>query len=1316
MHSATLHTVAGRGWRFLVSGWQHPRVRTLARLVVRGTIVFYFAFVLLILALRYLVLPNIESYRPQIARAVGQALGLSVAIGRIDARWDGLHPDLSLSDVRIADRQGQPALAFDRVRGVLSWTSLVRWQLRLRLLTIDEPVLHLRRDVDGRLHVAGLPISEDGGNSAFGDWVLIQRRIRIRGATLVWEDAKRGAPPLILEDVNLALDNQGRKHRFGLTALPLEDSTSRIDLRGELIGQDLARPDSWQGQLFGQLDYTDLAIWRIWLDYPVALPQGRGALRAWLRITDGQPRELTADLAIADVRLQLADDLPTLELERLSGRLSAQVLPAGWRIDGRQLEMLSRPAAVATVAEERVRVGPTDFHLEWQREKDGQNLRGSASASVLDLGALAGLAAYLPLEPARRAALSDLSPRGQLSELRVNWLGNGEKLQTYQIKGRFTQLAIKPHAHWPSVTNLAGSVDASERGGQTTLQAQKVVIDVPSVFPESSIPLDTLHAQAKWTLAGEQINVDLSRAEFTGPEAAGSAKGTYRHTGSGPGSIDLSAALTRADARAVWRYLPRVVNADARQWVRRALKSGSSSEAKLTLKGDLAHFPFLDPKQGQFLVTVKADDVTLDYGPGWPIITGINGDLRFAGAGMTVDARSGMILGARLSKTRVEIPDFDAPVSMLHVKGHAEGETAEFLKFIKQSPVAEQIDHFTDRMSAVGPGRLAIGLTIPLQEARLGESQVDGDFTILDNELQVDADLPPLKQIRGNLHFTAKELRFADVSARLFGGPLKISGGTSGGKLAITADGTLNTDELRRQNDMPLLKQLTGNSAYRAELRVRKLGDVQWVVNSNLLGLASTLPAPFNKAATDSIPLHLEISPLPSTGRTTTGREQMLASLGQIASLQLITRKKGPESIPERGALMIGRPLTSLPERGVAIGISAKVFDVDAWRNMLPASGKDGEFPMSLDLKADELILLGKYYNDVSLAVWGLAPHWRGMVQSRDASGNFNWDGSARGKLTAHFKKWRRPDKESSGAPTEDVLKELPALDVVVDDFAVGARQFGRLDVQAHNEGSLWRLSKVTIGNPHGTLNGSGQWQFANGNRTQLDFTLESDDVGALLDRLGYGGAVRGGVTTMRGKIGWNAQPTALDYATLSGEIQLEATKGRFLKLEPGAGRLLGLISLQGLPRRFLLDFGDVFSEGFAFDSINGRMSVKSGLMRSDRLQIDGPAARVMISGETNLKQETQRLRVTVQPELGGSAALGVALVNPLAGAATLLAHKLLQNPLNKMFGVEYLVTGKWDDPKVEKLSRSQGTTADPLSNPGQSALPAASQHDSGAK
>ena len=62
----------------------------------------YFSFVVLVLALRYLILPNIESYRPEIERQIGHALGLAVGIGGIEASWDGLNPDLILSDVRIA--------------------------------------------------------------------------------------------------------------------------------------------------------------------------------------------------------------------------------------------------------------------------------------------------------------------------------------------------------------------------------------------------------------------------------------------------------------------------------------------------------------------------------------------------------------------------------------------------------------------------------------------------------------------------------------------------------------------------------------------------------------------------------------------------------------------------------------------------------------------------------------------------------------------------------------------------------------------------------------------------------------------------------------------------------------------------------------------------------------------------------------------------------------------------------------------------------------------------------------------------------------
>jgi len=319
-------------------------------------------------------------------------------------------------------------------------------------------------------------------------------------------------------------------------------------------------------------------------------------------------------------------------------------------------------------------------------------------------------------------------------------------------------------------------------------------------------------------------------------------------------------------------------------------------------------------------------------------------------------------------------------------------------------------------------------------------------------------------------------------------------------------------------------------------------------------------------------------------------------------------------------------------------------------------------------------------------------------------------DGEGAGKLTARLQKWQLPAKNEQSAEAVqpgDALQELPALDIVVDDFVVGVRRFGRLDVQAHNDGGIWRLDKIELLNPAARFSGTGQWQVAKGNRTQLDFALDSSDVGKLLERLGYAGAVRGGKANMLGKLAWSGPPEGLDYATLNGEMQLAASNGQFLKLDPGAaGKLLGLISLQGLPRRFTLDFGDVFSEGFAFDSINGKMTVKDGLMRTDRLQIDGPGARVLMRGEADLKNETQRLNVNVQPELGGSAALGVAVINPLAGVATLLAHKMLQNPLNKMFSFEYLITGKWSDPTVERISSGSAWTSPTAPVPAAEATP----------
>jgi uncharacterized protein (TIGR02099 family) len=1305
----------------------HPLTHRLWRVVIWGFWLVYFGFVLLVLALRYSILPNIENYRGDIERIASQGLGQPVSIGRIEASWAGINPDLTLFDVRIADTQGRPALAFSRVESILSWWSVPSAQLQLRLLRIDEPTLHLRRDTDGRISVAGIPLSQERSDGAVADWVLAQKRIRINGATLVWEDAQRKAPPLVLEDLNFALDNNGRSHRFGLTALPPADLASKIDLRGDFRGRDLERLDSWKGQVFAEIDYADLAVWRNWIDYPVALPHGRGAVRAWAGFAGGSLNSITADVSLQDVSLRLSANLPAIELDHLAGRLGAKFSDTGFEVTGRRIELLTRAVAVRNgPVREAVRIVPTDFHVDWQSASAGKAAGGNATASRLDLDALASLAEHLPLDGKSRQLLRDFAPRGLITGLRAGWRGDTDHLQSYSLKTGFDDLSLKAQGYFPGFSGLSGTLEATERGGNATLRSQKASIDLPSVLPESLIALDTLSAQAKWKISKGVLDAELSRVEFAGPEAAGTAQGTYHYTGDGPGRIDLTAALSRADARAVWRYMPHAINAPARHWVRDALVSGLASDVNLVLKGDLAHYPFLDKQHGQFLVTVKANDVTLDYGKAWPKITGVYADLRFEGVGMVLDVRRGMMLGAQLAQTRAEIPDFDAPVSMLLLKGRAEGPTAEFLKFIQQSPVGERIDHFTDDMQATGSGHLDIDLTIPLEEARLGDSKIAGTYHFQGNEVTVDPGLPALQQVNGTLQFTEKNLRIPEISATLFGGPLKIKGETQGdGKVLITANGSASVMQLRKQADLPLFDSLSGAFSYRGEVRVRKR-SADLVIESNMVGLASSLPEPFNKTTGEAMPFRFEKVILPAVTPSSgmpVQRDQIAATLGSALAAQLIRRKQAEGFVPERGTIAVGRPL-QLPERGVLLAVTAKQINLDFWQQALrprgprnartddTTSAAQPSLISAINLKAADVELLGRHYHDVDLSASpNPAPgnsQWQVQLASREVAGELQWDSAGRGKLTARLKKLLfEPAANVQSSVSDEVVDALPALDIVSEDFAVGARRFGRLELQAHNEGRVWRLDKIQLVNPYGKLGGKGKWQFGsgNGNVTQLDFKLESSDVGKLLDRLGYPGAVRAGTAELAGKIGWNGPPVDIDYATLTGEMVVEASKGQFVKLDPGVGKLLGLISLQSLPRRITLDFRDVFSEGFSFDDISGKLVLQNGLMRADRLQIDGPAAHVVIRGEADLQHETQHLNVNVQPVLGGGAALGVALVNPLAGIAALVADKLFRSPLNQMFSFDYLVTGKWDDPKVEKTERTSISPAPPprlpnLSNP----------------
>lgn len=1244
----------------------------------------YFAFVGLILVLRYAVLPSIGQYQESIERTVGQAIGLPVRIGSIEAGWDGLNPHLTLSDVVISDRQGRRAFALDRVDSVLSWQTLWRLKPTFALLAVEGPILHVRRDASGHISVAGVE-AEGETDPRLAEWVLAQPRIRVRDAIIVWEDALRSAPPLVLEDLQFGLDNRGSRHRFGLSAAPPAALASRLDVRGEFHGNLGEALDQLSGRLFVELDYADLAGWRAWVDYPVHLPQGRGALRVWGDWKHGEG-QVTADVALEDLRIRLGQAVPELDLASMRGRLEGRYRADEWDLAGSKVELRSLNG---------IRISPTDFRLRWRHDEKTGRWSGNATANLLDLDALNRLADYLPLDASSRQLLATHQPSGRIADLRAGWEAEAGQLNRYALQARFDGLGVKAAGYVPGANGLTGEVDATEKGGSLKLESKDASLDLPAVFPEPHLALESVKGRAVWQVDGKALDVRLERVEFSSPDAAGLARGTYHFSGDGPGEIDLTASLARADGRAVWRYMPGVVNADARHWLRNGIVAGSASDAKLVLKGDLRDFPFRDPNKGQFLVTAKAHGVKIDYAPGWPAIEGIDGTMSF-GVGMRVEAQRGSILGTRIGPVMVEIPDFEAKEQMLLVKGQVEGPTSEFLRFIDLSPVGGQIDNFTEDMRAAGNGHLDLRLDMPLQ--RIADTRVHGEYQFQNNQVTVLPGLPPVTQVHGRLRFTENSLFAPEITGFALGGPVRVSLKNEGDRVTVAMAGNATVREARRHFDLPLLDYVSGSAAWKGEVRVRKK-SAEVVVESGLAGVSSSLPEPLNKTAGSALPLRFEKKDLPANYyRDSLFRDQIRVTLGKAAEAVVIRRRDGGAMVLERGVVALGDTLPNQPEKGVAVQVAMPRLDVDFWRRALAGSGNgtgNGGAGSALishaTLKTPSMRLLNREYANVEINLRPREGGWQVGLATREAAGDIFWRESAGGWVQADFKRLALPAQTKVEVGAQEVLDSLPGMDIRVADFAVGEKHLGRLEVKAHNDAGVWLLDNIGISNPEGSLKGKGQWDSTGSHHTRLNFELAANDAGKLLGRLGYPGSLKSGSARLSGDLSWEGALTSLHYPTMSGEMTLAVGKGQFAKVDPGIGKLLGLISLQSLPRRLTLDFRDIFSEGLAFDSIDARLAVRNGVMRTvDDLKIDGPAARILMKGQADLKNETQDLLVTVQPEVGSVFGAGALLLtHPMVGVAAVVANKLLKDPLAKIFSFQYHVTGAWSDPKMEKVGQA---------------------------
>lgn len=1200
----------------------------------------------LVLGARFWLLPNVDTWRPEIARYVGQASGTDVQIEKIEGEWSGWRPRFTFSGVRVREPgvPKSPGLDLATVTAELQWQTFWVKEPRFAYLSLDGLDLKLARSPSNHLLVAGqeMDLSRAESPAQLGDhpvlqWLRKQNQVSVQNATVHWLDLKREAPELTFTDVSLTLRNPVGHHQIVLTATPMSGLSGKLTVKADmdptLFVAAEAQGDEEQGTIYAELDNVQLARWAPWI--AVDGMQGAMSARGWAYLSRGK---------IGDVR-----------------------------VDARARD------------------------LSWQ---DEHGTRVIAGQTRLALSGAAGLLPQWKLPVRRDDAVKNVEFDVQMQDVSV---------------------AL---AQW---------------------------FDGPAWHASS---IDAQGAMSRATEAGASFSV--TRATVVNDDMQAALSGRWRTDATDPlGALDLKVDFDHAQINAIYRYLPKVIDPEVREWLARGLVSGQARNATLEVKGPLSQFPFDAPhEQGRFMVQGDLNDATLDYLPlwrelghtkAWPQIEKINGRFVIDRTALTIEAREGArVKGKGVDEIAVgpvtaHIPDM-AHEAQLLLDGTTIGPAPAYLRVLRQSPLGAMIDGAMDSASGVGRLTVPLVLSVPLTHAE--DAAVRGEVVFSDANVRLSPQIPAISNINGRLVFTENDVRAVDLRAKWLGGPVTASGALGSVAKGIDIVGSAQASALQAwaQPGQPGLDRMRGAFDYAGRIAYGRNKSVQIDVSSDLKGLALDLPAPFGKPAGQVLPVtgswRPDVAGTATRGAARSPGAMLSVTLGENARMQFerLANSRAADPLFARGAIAIDRPL-ALPESGLRIDANLPDVDAEQWRNLIdefdkptpsvtartpapPASAQSALIgpARALSLTTPELTSGQFKLEDVTLSARTTgADHtagWEAQLASRQAEGRIEWrngtgdsaGGAAAGRVQARLS---RLSLEASDAPeserkraaqaaTDHAVEDLstmPAVDLAVDAFTVYGKRLGKLEFVGTNLGSgeQWRLDKLAISNPAARLSATGMWTARGSDRGLMaQVQVDVSDLGELISRLGQSDVVRAGQGSISGKFSWRNSPWTHNPEDIDGDVRVDLRAGRFVQVDSGTVRLLELLSLQSLERiaTFRADPTGPSKAGFPFDEIKSRLRVDRGILRVDDYAIEGPVARIKLVGESDMINRTWDINASVVPNLdasGAALATGFA-VNPLFGVGAMVTQWVLKKPLQAAFTQRYHVSGPWDAPTVQSL------------------------------
>ncbi len=1285
------------------------RVRTLLWTVL--TLVTVLAAVLV--GIGKLMMPYSNYYQPQLEDWLSKTFDQPVRVENFNGEWKAFGPRISLQGVIFTPQGSQSEIAIQRAALDIKPLNVLLPGRPLYSFRIIGADLVLERTKDGRYLLSGLgvknrPSAKDNKPVHFN--VSLNGEVRLEDSSLRFDDPGHEIH-VLLSDVNgrLQLDNQ----RVGAEIQArVSDSTSKRVL-GDLNAMVKFRLDDEQHLASahwhvstGELMLAKLVQQLPW--HPLMPVSGRLNAEVWGEWKLHSPQKMQGVIDLRDANW-LAPSGP-LSVAHLNTRFNWQFSQRrNWRIDFSGLRL------------ERAGTDWSSNRLSIARNLS-ENLGLWVSSDLLELD--------FPVQLTQMIMASYHTPWPEAMPRRAQGVVKNFDLlldagwQLQQTVGALENVHLSDWARGPDISGLHANIGIRKGRGDVSFGGSAIKLIWPRVF-RKPVMIGTQGCHAHLVLAAQRNwRMDLEECKVSNEDL--SIFGQVRlASGEGKPFVDINLAMERGDIARFDDYWPQnILRKPTLRWLRSSLVSGQVEHARYSMFGDLDDYPFRHHR-GHMQASVKVEDADLLYADGWPHARQINAVAEFEDAGMLVTGRIGDSGGNVVERVIARIDDFKKPV--LDVDYHTSIDMSEWVGFIKQTPLLDNLAIDPDQFVFTGPVEISGHIHNRLKETT-EPLQVSGEGIMRGVQFNDTVAGVQLDDITGVLAYNREGLlgKAFDVNYKEYPATLDIKADWDADEVfRASLEGRLPVDKVIPENLLlsePLFSHASGSGRWDVSLSVMSVADQTeretWLeINSPLEGVTIDLPAPLDKPAA-------EVWPLTVRYPVSTASNLLTANMPGHAQLQMELAAK--EARPLRAAVQLDENVTELPAEGqFIVNGMAPLLDLDGWIDLTvdrlsQAEGDGGLAMQAANVQAGQVMIFNRLFDNVAMTMNYQDDVITGNFDGENINGKVRYYKNEKGShsLTGDFERLIMPDPVGGGVTMGSDPAELPEIHFFSKVFSYLGLELGETRIEGYPIENGYHIASVEAQSPRLDFDASGDWlKDAEGVRSDFNINVTSESLGALLDALDISSVMQGGQTVVHFDAWWKGPPAEFALARLNGDMDLSVVQGSILNASPGAGRMLGLLSLSELPRRLAMDFRDVFGSGFNFDEARGSMRFENGTSFTDDLTLSSTAAELAITGNADMVKQTFDYELTVRPGVSKSfPVLGALAGGPVGAAAGLALQALLRKGLGDATEAKYAIHGPWSEPLVVRLDvapakdRAGGDTTNTL--PAQTGNPNATTED----